>query len=202
MSSGGQRFLRDNAFLIAAGALPLVVVVFFILSTAIPRWTVPPPAYDLVLRMDGAYDPAAQKVLVSYQVRDGRVEAVVRPAPPNSYQAASPLFLFDHTTMNVREIPVDLPAEVSENDPPQTIVVRALSGRRVVADAKAPDGYAFEHRSRSGPGVVSEVFGMNRYDTTAALVNKGRVVPIELPVRFRFPSSAYAVGWVLEETSR
>ncbi len=44
----GRRFVRDNAFLIAAVALPLVVVGFFLLFTAIPRWTVPPPQHDLL----------------------------------------------------------------------------------------------------------------------------------------------------------
>ena len=44
------RLVRDNAFLIAAAALPVLVVALFLLSTAIPRWTVPPPAYDVLLR--------------------------------------------------------------------------------------------------------------------------------------------------------
>src|SRR6478735_3199762 len=49
-SGQGRRFLRDNAFLVAAGLLPVLVVGFFLLATAIPRWTVPPPAYDLIVK--------------------------------------------------------------------------------------------------------------------------------------------------------
>jgi hypothetical protein len=203
MSAGSHRFLRDNAFLVAAGVLPLLVVAFFVLSTTIPRWTVPPPGYDLVLRAEGViYVSWLPNVVVDYRVRDRQVEAVVRQAPPNSYHPQSALFLFDHRTMSVQEIPVDLPTDLSEKDPPRTIVVTALSGRRIVADAKAPDGYAFENRSSGGPGLVGEVFGMSRYEATAALVNRGRVVRLQLPAKFRYPASMYAVGWILEDTAR
>jgi hypothetical protein len=198
------RFFRDNAFLIAAGLLPFVVVVFFIISTAIPRWTVPPPNYDLVIRAERWYDsPAATaQTIVDYRVENGRIEATVRPAPANTYRPPAALFLFDHQTMTAREIPVALPKNPTETDPPQTVVVDALAGRRVVADARAPDGYAFENRDRRGPGLVGDVFGIGRYESTAALVNGGRVIPIELPMQFRYPSTISAVGWVIDSPQR
>jgi hypothetical protein len=45
---------------------------------------------------------------------------------------------------------------------------------------------------------------MGRYRQTAALVNRGRVVPLELPSPYQNPyqSPVYAVGWVLEEGAR
>ena len=45
--------------------------------------------------------------------------------------------------------------------------------------------------------VVGEVFGMNRYDRRAAIVNRGRVVTITLPARYRFLSSVQVVGWAV-----
>jgi hypothetical protein len=104
MTPGRGRFLRDNAFLVAAVSLPLVVVGFFLISSAIPRWTVPPPAYDLLLRADGPYHQSPSRVVVDYRVRDGRVEAVVGPLPANSYGQPSTLWLFDHKTMNVSRV--------------------------------------------------------------------------------------------------
>src|SRR6188474_2962219 len=53
-----RRFVRQNAFLVAAVALPLVVIIFFLLAAAIPRWTVAPPAFDLVLRGTSYEQPA------------------------------------------------------------------------------------------------------------------------------------------------
>lgn len=197
----GGRLLRDNAFLVAAFALPVAVVLLFLLASAIPRWTVPPPAYDLVLRAAGQYDPA-RRIRVEFAVRDGRIEAIVRPIPVDGYPQIPSLVLVEHATMKVRELRVPLPATMAEHDAPQTIVVEALAGRRVLAQAKAPDGYEFDVRTRRGPGLVGDLFGMNRYDQAAALVNRGRVVPIVLPTAVPSQSPLDLVGWLVDGEAR
>jgi hypothetical protein len=191
-------FLRNNAFLLAAVSLPLIVVVFFIVATAIPRWRVPPPQYDLILRANGPYTAANARLSVDFAVRDGRVEARFRLLPENGYASPSTLFLFDHTSMSAREIPLDVPGDLKEGDPPRTVVVEALAGRRVVADTRAPDGYQLEIRSQRGPGLVGELFGMNRYGAGASLVNRGRVIAINLPIPYEYQSPATAVGWIVD----
>jgi hypothetical protein len=200
----GRGFLRDNVFLVAAVSLPLIVVAFFLASTAIPRFLVAPPAYDLLIRATVTYYQTNPRITVEFNVRNGRVEVTFRPAPANGFAMRSGLFLFDHTTMGVREIPVDLPDNLVEGDPPRTIIVDALAGREVFAQAKAPDGYQLESRSQRGPGIVGELFGMNRYDSEASLVNKGRVIPIVLPAPFQniYSSPASAVGWLAPESNK
>jgi hypothetical protein len=189
-------FIRDNVFLVAAVSLPLLVVAFFLISTMIPRWRVAPPAFDLLLRTEGVYDGAGPKITVDYAVRDGRVEATVKPLPANTYVRPAELFLFDHETMAVRPVPVELPQDVRDNDPARIIVVEALAGRKVVAQSTAPDGYQFENRVRGGAGIVGDLFGMSRYDPGANLVNKGRVISITLPIKSTY-YSIYPVGWVM-----
>src|SRR3979490_41541 len=104
--TSGRGFLRDNIFLVAAVSLPLIVVAFFLLATAIPRWTVPLPAYDLLI---SAYDynQTSRQMTVEFGVRDGKVEATFRSDPVNNYGQPSRLFVFDHNTMSAREITVD-----------------------------------------------------------------------------------------------
>jgi len=203
MTPGSGRFLRDNAFLVAAVSLPLVVVAFFLLSTAIPRWTVPPPAYDLLLRANDLYNynQATPRVRVEYHVRDGKVEATARAIPANTPVTRTALILFDHATLISREISVDLPDNLVEGDPPRTIVVDTPPGQRVVAQARAPDGYQLETRSQRGPGIVGELFGMNRYNSDTMLTNRGRVVSLTLPVPYQnqYISSVDAVGWLVPE---
>ena len=199
MPPGRGRFLRDNLFLVAAVSLPLVVVAFFLVASIVPRWLVPPPTHDLLLRVDGSYEQPTSRVLVDYHVRDGRVEATIRPLADNLSLQPPALFLVDHATMTAREITVDLPTSMAENDPPKTFVVEALAGRQVLAQPTAPDGYQLEERNQGGPGLVGEVFGMNRYDRRPAIVNRGRVVTITLPARFRFLSSVQPVGWIVPE---
>ena len=109
------RFLRDNAFLVAAVALPVVIVGLFLLTTAIPRWTVPPPAYDLLLRTS-EYEQPNSAVFVDFVVRGERLHASIRRVDPNSYAPLAKLWLFDHATMNAREITLDLPRELAPGE--------------------------------------------------------------------------------------
>ena len=81
---GSDASALGMAFLLAAAALPAAVVVFFVLASVIPRWTVAPPAYDLLLRTESGYGQSGPRVSVDYNVRDGQVEATVRPLPPTS----------------------------------------------------------------------------------------------------------------------
>jgi hypothetical protein len=205
MTPGSGRFLRDNAFLVAAVSLPLVVVAFFLLSTAIPRWTVPPPAYDLLLRANDVYNSNQINPRVTeFSVRDGKVEAKIRAIPANAYLSRTALFLFDHATFTVSEIPVELPDKLVlvEGDPPRTIVVDTPPGRPVLAQARAPDGYQLETRSQRGPGIVGELFGMHRYNSDSVLTNRGRVVQVTLPGPYQnqYVSSVSAVGWLVPES--
>jgi hypothetical protein len=195
------RFLRDNTLLLAAVALPLIVVVFFMLATAIPRWTVPPPAYDLVFRVDGIYDRTGSRVQVAYNERDGRVEATVRPLAENMYLPSPVLFLFDHQTLNVREIRVDLP-DLEPRDPPRTLVVEELAGRRVDPQSIAPDGYALSDRGRRAPGLIGDLFGMGRYESNVSLVNGGRVVRLALPSQYQYVTGVSAIGWIVDDARR
>ena len=117
MATGPSRFVRDNAFIVAAVALPVLVGAFFLVASAIPRWTVPGPAFDLVMRVPRPYDATPNKVIVEFNVRDGRVEGTARPAPPDQgYSQRWALLYFDHTTMTVREIPFEQPASLAPGE--------------------------------------------------------------------------------------
>lgn len=203
MEPGGRGSLRDNAFLVAAVALPVVVIAFFLLATAVPRWLVAPPAYDLLIRATDSYQPNS-RVTVDFDVRGGTVVATVRAVAANSYGQRSKLFLFDHTTLSSREIAVELPDNLAEGDPPRVIAVDAVVGRQVLAGAAAPDGYQFESSVERGSGIVGDLFGMNRYGSQATLVRRGRVIPIRLPAPFQnvYGSPVNAVGWLVDDRQR
>lgn len=194
------RFLRENAFLVAAVALPLMVVGFFLLATAIPRWTVPPPAHDLLFTSND-YGAPRLNVSVEFTVADGRLRATVRPVPRDAHQPRPELWLFDHETMTVREIPIAVP-ELAEGDPPRTIAIEALAGRRVQTSPEAPDGYEVRSADRSSPGIAGELFGMRRYDRQLSIARGGRVVPIELPPRRDSWTAPGFIGWLVNGQER
>jgi hypothetical protein len=195
--AGRFRFVRENAFLVAAVLLPLVVIGFFLIAAAVPRWLVAPPAHDVLLRAAGPYDQSRRPFAVDFTVREGRVQATVRALPAGSYPQVAALLLVDHETLAVREIPIDLPG-LAEADHPVTVPIASLAGWRVLAETRAPDGYELDTRGHRGTGLIGDLFGMHRYDEKVSLVKNGRVVPISLPSReYGYPVSV--VGWVVVE---
>jgi len=204
MVPGRPGFLRENAFLVAAIALPVLVGLFFVIASSVPRWTVPDPAFDLVMRAARPYDATPSRVIVNFDVRDGRVRATVRPAPDQGYVQVWALLYFDHRTMTVRELPVDLPTSLLPGEEERVVEIEALANVQVSSQATAPDGYTLENDPTRSPGLVGDLFGVRRSRQGAALVNGGRIVRVELPSPFQSPyqSVAYGVGWVLGEESR
>jgi hypothetical protein len=190
---------RNNAFLVAAVALPVLVVLFFLLATAIPRWTVPPPAYDLVLRAGKPYEQPRPQVTVEFKVDDGRLEAIVSPIQKDQYTQRWALFRFDHQTLNLQEVPVRIPDSLPPDTASQTFVVDALAGYRILAQAKAPDGYEMRtDTTRGSGGLMGDLFGMRGYDQSVALVNGGRVVKLPLPSGYQYLSPVSAIGWLTD----
>lgn len=185
---------RDNAFLIGAVSLPVAVVALFLLLTAIPKWTVPPPQYDLLLKTT-EYDRVQASFSVDLVVRDEALHVTLR-AVKDSHPPRVRLWRFDHATLSAREVQLNLPLEAPAGDQPQSFIVEALRGQRTVTDAKAPDGYQLRERDDHGPGVVGDIFGMRRYGQSGALVNRGRVISIEIPTANHYEAPGF-IGWVV-----
>ena len=198
------KFLKDNAFMVAAIALPVVVSGLFILASAVPRWTVAPPTFDLIFKAQRPYTQPPAAVIADFNVREGRVEVTVRPSPPNSYMQPWALLRYDHQTMSVEEVPLDLPPAMAEGAAPETKIVESLAMLRLSAQSIAPDGYELRTRTSGSPGIVGDLFGMGRYRQTASLENNGRIIALNLPAPFADPyqSPVLAVGWVLSEGVR
>ncbi len=201
MAPASGRVLRDNPYLVAAILLPQVGVGFFLLSTAIPRWTVPPPEYDLLVKAGGYYNQPPQ-MMVDYIVDSSGVHAHVRPVPPNGYPQKSTLYVVEHGTGRLREVRVALPDAMKPDDAPRDIPIDELKGRRILTTPEAPDGYQFETRSRRGPGILGDLFGMRRYDQGLVLVNRGRVVPLVPPAGHEYLAPVTALGWMAPEGAR
>jgi hypothetical protein len=189
------RFLRENAFLVGAVSLPVAVVGVFLLLTTIPNWTVSPPRYDLLVETT-EYDAANPPISIALAVRDERLQATVRIVK-DGHLPRIRLWRFDHATLSAREVPLHVPTVAPAGDEPQTVVVEALRGRRIVTDAKAPDGYQLRTPDGGGPGLIGDIFGMRRYGQPGAIVNRGRVVPIDIPTPTLYQAPVF-VGWVVD----
>jgi hypothetical protein len=203
-----KKFLRENFVLVAAFALPGAVAALFLAAMAIPRWTVALPQHDLVLSIE-RWDSTPSEVFVNFVVRDGRLEADLRPVtkPDNPavgivYPQRWALLLFDHQAMEVREVPLDLPKTLAVGETP-TVPIEALAGRRIVPGGDAPDGYRVSslNTGSSGGGIVGDLFGMNRrYQRGVAVAKSGRTVQLQLPPPHRESyGTIHTIGWITDD---
>ncbi len=196
--------LRDNAFIVAAIALPVLVALFFLVATAVPRWTTALPGYDAVLKVQRQDRSPQAAVVVDFDVRDGRVVAVAKPAEPHMYVTHWALLLVDHTTLKAREIPFTEPDRLEAGETQRIIAIPELSAIPVSSAVEAPDGYSLQTRSSSGgPGIVGDVFGMRSYRQRIYLRASGRAAEVALPAPFH---ESYAqvslVGWAATDGPR
>lgn len=212
MTDARRGFFRHNLILIAAFALPAAVAVLFILATAIPRWTVPDPQHDFLVRAERPWESPPSEVTVEFTERNGQVVAIVRPVPKPDPKMApygvpqAPrwgLLRFDHESRQLREVAVNLPTTVQQGET-HTIPVDALAGVRVLPGATAPDGYQIDTSFRSGrTGIVGDLFGMNggRYGRRLAVARDGRTVEVSLPAPYRDSyGQMYPLGWIADES--
>lgn len=200
-----KQVLRDNAFIVAAIALPVLVAAFFLIASVVPRWTVPLPTYDAILKVDGPYNGERRATSVDFGIRDDRVVAFVKPVDSNGYAwPRRTLLVVDHETLTAKEVPFTPPDQLNDGEKERVIVVDALAMTPVSTGAEAPDGYALRTRDNSGgPGLIGEIFGMRSYRQRVTLFGRGRAVNVTLPALF---SDAYRqvtfVGWVTGDARR
>ncbi len=124
----------------------------------------------------------------------------MRPAQANVYAPRTRLWLYDHETATVREVPIDLP-ELAPGDPPRTITIEALAGQRVVPQHQAPDGYQVRAHDRGNTGIVGDIFGMSRRDRAISVAKGGRVLSIPVPQPHEYGTPQF-VGWVIDGGER
>ena len=102
----------------------------------------------------------------------------------------------------MRELPLDVPNTLDVGES-RTIIVDALTGRRVIAGDEAPDGYRVESLNTygGGGGIVNELFGMNRrYRRGITVGRSGRTIQLELPAPYRESYGAIVtIGWIVDE---
>lgn len=197
--------------LVSVFALPGAVAALFLVAMAIPTWTVPLPQHDLVMSIE-RWDSTPAEVFVTFVVRDGRLEADLRPLvkPDNPaagvvYPQRWALLLFDHRAMEVRELPLNLPQSLGAGET-RTVPIEALAGRRIVQGGDAPDGYRVSslNTGSGGGGIVGDVFGMNRrYRRGVAVAKSGRTIDLELPGPHRDSYAViHTIGWVEDDGRR
>ena len=202
-------WLKENLFIVAALALPLVVIAFFLAATSIPRLLVDDPAYDLYFALQD-YDAPASGYSLRFRVADGRLYADTGAHSAYYPSPTQRLFRFDASTGSVRHVAVEIPAEIQQQvqeeldswqrtdraaqypAPPVGVTVQTgfpvvpfvvpeTEGLTLHGETVAPDGYAFKGCCSGSRGLFGELFGMGSRRADLRITKSGRVIELENP---------------------
>ena len=106
------KLLRENTALVIGILLPVVVVVFFLLATYVPRLLVDPPQYDFLFVQKHTDYSSHPQSRWSHEIEidsDGRLRVRAFMTEPEKWVSRPRLFLYEHLSGNVREIRLSLP---------------------------------------------------------------------------------------------
>lgn len=165
-------FLKRHGFLIAGVALPILVVVLFVLARTLPRLWVEDPRYDLVYGIRSSYGARSQLVDCDLAVVDGRLRVRWVKLKDPSYQDPPHLYRLHPASEAVEEIPLPEPEDVECLEGTLDLFVAGLEGFRLDRSPRSPDGYEFDESAGDGSGLLSELL-VDRSRRARTVIRKG-----------------------------
>jgi hypothetical protein len=182
MPSGGvervseqDSFLKRHGFLIAGVALPILVVVIFVLARTLPRLWVEDPRYDLVYGVRSSFGAHPRSIACDLAVDEGRLRVRWVKLKDPSYQDQPRAYRLHPATGVVEEIPLPEPDDVERLEGTLDLFVAGLEGFRLDRSPRSPDGYEFDESSGRGSGLLGELL-VDRNRPRAVLRKGGRVI--------------------------
>jgi len=183
--------LKKNFALVMGITLPIIIVVFFLLASALPRFFVAAPTHDFLFT-DQEYEYDEQdNPEVKFTIKNERLHATVRK---DKNRWHSRLYRYEHESKTIREIEVVIHDDM-RND--EVITIPETTQLKISLDNTSPDGYEFAVDRRRGGGLIGELFYSPRRDNIVLSKNGNRV---SIPT----PNNAYSnyaklLGWVIEQ---
>lgn len=192
-----KAFLRENLMIVVSIVLPLLVAMFFVLASVLPRLYATPPSYDLMLTLQGRATASQSQVRIKFAVENQRIKVLAFKPKEPSYINNPRLFRYDHVSGEAREISVSIPEDLDVTDQQSEIQVTGITDLNVNGALRAPDGYEFRGRRRGG-GLMTELFGGSQNNTDVSIAKSGAVVKIRLPASDYWFNDVQFLAWVIE----
>lgn len=195
-----KNFIKENFVLCLGLALPVVLVVLFLLSSTLPRHFATPPAYKLILAdYDYRYSPNDNGYTVKLQVENGTLKMRLTPTR-DGYGSQNPhLLIYDGARDSVQKVDITIP-DPGAYTQSVTLPVQEAAQFKIDTTNKAPDGYAFLHSRGGGGGIVTGVFG-GGYRHQRMYVKKG-MASFKLPEidgYYGYYGDDTFIGWIVNE---
>ena len=199
-----KQFLKDNIAIVAAIALPVILVLVFAISTSVVNGTVPDPKYDFLYatNYNGGneayyYDVVQDRLKISY------VFPVKATNGTYQYNNVSHLWRVHVPAMTVEEISLMPPTQGQNTEGKRIPVdIPGVSELHVSAAQTSPDDYTFQQSYNSyDTNLMMELFSgsENRYRNTSAIVRDHRAVPVKSMNGEYNSYNTRFVGWILKD---
>jgi hypothetical protein len=180
-----KRFLKDNLAIVAAIALPLILVIVFALSTSVVNRIVADPQYDFLIATNfyGGSNEAFYFDVVQNTLKISYAYPVSLKSGGYQNSNISRLWRVRVPAMTVEEISLVPPARGKDDEDGKRvpITIPGVSDLHVISTQPSPDGYVFqESYDYYGGNLMRELFSGSggRYRHTCAITKDGRTVPV------------------------
>lgn len=194
-----KQFLKENIEITIALALPLLLIVFFLVWQGFISATVKGPAHDFLVATN--YHEANSPLIFSVQDQKPVVRFRYNWKDGNrtqNYNRDVKLWRVHVEDMSMEEIYIYPPVQSGILTSPreEELDVPALSSMKVVNRMPSPDGYSFDtDRRRGSDAFLLDLFSSRSYRNTATLSKEGRIIDIDGIQRY----NTEFIGWIIEE---
>jgi hypothetical protein len=196
----GKNLFKDNFVLIVGLALPVLLMIGFMVASSLPALG-DPPKYNLVFSVSDYRNNQPIPVSVNLVVKDGVLVAQYsKLKDSNNYGYYwRKLYLFDAKTQRVRELEFGLPQNIDQITGINEEAVAATKGMKLSTELKSPDGYELSDSYYRHGGLFNEIFfGWGRNSSGTTITNGSRNVKLSPDDgrTYFYNGQAQFIGWV------
>jgi len=198
-----KHFVRDNLAIVAAIALPLILVGVFVISTAVTNRVVDDPRFDFLMATN--FYGGQNEAFYFDVVQNSLKISYTFPTKVNGgYQNGNiaRLWRVHVPAMTVEEISLVPPQRGADDADGKRIPVEiaGVSDLRMNTSQPSPDGYVFRETYDYDNNFMIEIFGGRRNGgPVSAIVKDGRVIPVTGLGGPRYSYyNIHFIGWIAE----
>jgi hypothetical protein len=153
-----KNFFKDNLVLMVGLALPVLLMVGFMLAQAIPATVTDPPKHDMLFHTQDYAGNKSLPITAAFLVKDGELKVQytkVAGQYPNTYWPK--LYRYDAKTQQVSELAFGYPDDMDKIEGVRTDTVEATKGLKLSTNQVSSDGYEMTNENYRHRGLVNEI---------------------------------------------
>lgn len=189
-----SNYIKQNFALFLGIALPVLLVVAFMVIAHVPKTLGPAPEHAVLFTLHSGKQGSAYNV--DYVVKKGKLYARLTE-PKNDYgHYRQELYVFNAKTSSLKKIEPELPADIKP-DQQRDVLVDEFAEAKINNDSRSPDGFTLENGSYRSRGIMGDIFGGGSYRYESGLRHdSGYTYTIKAGAGYNTYDNITFIGWV------